>query len=96
MLWSPVECFYGIPERENKGISAPVSLSWAPFFLFALSYSDLVLFSYLYFLIIPKKPICFLTRGRKGVDLNESGGAEELRGTERKETIIRIQCMKKI
>lgn len=90
MLWSPVECFYRIPEQENKGISAPVSLTWTPFLLFALSYSDLFLFSYSYFPIIPKKPIYFLTRGRKGVDLNERGGGEELRGVERRETIIRI------
>lgn len=39
--------------------------------------------------------VCLLIRDRKGVvDLNGSGGGEELGGVERGEPAFRIQCMK--
>jgi hypothetical protein len=41
-------------------------------------------------------PVCFLTRDRTGVDPVEFGGREEIGGVERRETIMRIYCLKKI
>jgi hypothetical protein len=34
-----------------------------------LSYFDVLVFVLFYFIIIPKKPVCFVMRDRKGMDL---------------------------
>ena len=41
-------------------------------------------------------PVCVLKRNRKGVDLDEEAGVEDLRGVGRGETIIKIDCMKNL
>jgi hypothetical protein len=54
---------------------------------FALSYY--ILFCYVL------EACSFPTRDRKGVDLDGRGHGEKLGGVERRETVIRIYCMKK-
>lgn len=59
------------------------------FFSICLFYTILV---YLFVLVLDA---CFLMIKRKGMDLSGRGGGEDLGGVGRRETIIRIECMKK-
>lgn len=49
----------------------------------------------LHFIVIPYRPVCFLTRNRKGIDLERRGGREELGGVGGGDIIIRMHCMGK-
>jgi hypothetical protein len=43
-----------------------------------------------YFIVSPKKPVCFLTGNRKAMYLDQKGGEEDLGRVEAWETIVRI------
>lgn len=58
--------------------------------LLLLLYSDFLGFHLSYFIIILQMPAYFLGRDRKGMDLDERGGREELAGAGGRETINRI------
>jgi len=69
----------------NLCVSASLYVSYAfslaLFLVWLFCHMPTCLFIYLLnLIIIPWMPVCFLTRGRKGVDTDKRGGGEELEG----------------
>lgn len=81
--------------RRNESLNlylflAPF-LAYISFWMLVLSYSDVLDLFFLiifYFIMIPKKPLCFLTRQRWSRSRWEEPG-----GTKEGETITRMDCM---
>lgn len=72
------------------------SLGLFPFFrsyLVTLRQDRVSLLLLLYFTITPWKPVCFLLKDRKGVDLLGRDSGEELGGTEEEETLTYTMCV---
>lgn len=96
LLWFPASCLYGILKCANEQVSVFCAFSWIlSLGLFCqIPMSWLSLYIIILFLSSHRSP-CFLMRDRKVVGPNRRGGEEELGVMERKETIIRIYCVRK-
>lgn len=84
--------FLSVPISES--LNHVPSLGLLSSCLFVLPNYDVLLIVLFHFIIIHYKPVCFLMRSRKDVDLDGKGGREELRGVELGETAIRIYCIR--
>lgn len=98
-MWLLVWAVYGIPVY----LYVCIYVHFLCFFFYG-SFPCSVISSYsalfvcallLHFIVIPYRPVCFLTRNRKGIDLERRGGREELRGVGGGDIIIRMHCMGK-
>jgi hypothetical protein len=77
----------------SESLFLVLSLGFFSFCLFVL-FNLMCCFSFdriiFYFIVSPKKPVCFLTGNRKAMYLDQKGGEEDLGRVEAWETIVRI------